>query len=192
MLEIKIRIDDFPQGEPDKRYTKQNIKMIELLEAKQISYVLGVVPELVSYYDIDFLKTLKYSLIGMHGFNHGLDIWRPTSEFDLMDCKKIEIGVIRGLNILKDFNIEWFIPPFNMFNQILLNILAEYKFKFITGGVESYTYMNYNNMDFNNLKFVLSKPPFYTSNGNINGILNLIDKLPENEMITFHLCGNYI
>jgi len=198
-MNIQVRVDDFPQGIPNKRYAKKDLRLLEQLEKKQMPYVIGVVPELVIGSDIEVLKSLKYATIAMHGFNHSIDKWIiPLFEFKGMSEEEIESKLLRGLDVLREFRIEWFIPPFNMFNQALVSVLARYNFKYITGGHETLARMltgekiDVQQIDFKGMELICSFIPYYTSNGNFNHIIGLLDTCPKDQQITFHLGGEYI
>ena len=195
---IKVRVDDFPMAQPTEHYTPENLKLLYALEKLQIPYYLGVTPDLVSYYDLGVLKKLKYARIAMHGFNHGFDKWRPISEFDGMSDQSIYDNVVRCsyfLSKIQNNTLDTFVPPFNLFNQILLNALNVAGFSYITGGPETnkepWGLMDYTKLDFGNIKLIMSLGSHYTSNGSLREILKLMHTIQENEIITLHLTGDY-
>ena len=193
ILDYRVRVDDFPIGEPNKRYNLDNIRLLRELENRKIKYLLAVVPESLLPRDVEILRFLNYAYICMHGFNHGIPIWRSESEFEFMTCEQILSKMQYCTDIFSSLNIitDTFVPPFNMFDQKVLDVLKKYNYKYITGGHETFEKMNYKTLNFYDIQLVLSKLPYYTSNGHFNSILNLETKCPKNEMITFHLNGRY-
>lgn len=197
-MNIRVRVDDFPQGIPNKRCADADYHLLRELEVRQIPYVLGVVPELVCDMEISFLRTLKHAKIAMHGFNHSLDNWKiPLFEFRGLLEDHIEPRVEKGLRILSCFQVDWFIPPFNMFSQELVNVLAKQGFKTISAGHETLARMkaveniDVNAMDFHGMSLVYSFLPYYTSKGDFKNILEMGRLCPADQQITFHLGGEY-
>lgn len=191
---LKLRIDDFPQGMPYKRFDAKNLEMLRYIDSKNIPYCLAVVPDLVCYQDKKILHSLKNATLGTHGFNHGIDHWRPASEFKQMTMEEILAALERARILLDSITCEnpyIFIPPFNMFNQNLLDGLNKFGYKYITGGPETFSQMNKDILDFGNVQLCVSKGRFYTSNGDLNKILDSIKEVPEGEHVVVHLCDEY-
>ena len=148
-----IRIDDYPNGVRSNSYwsgsscgfnddwqehTFQLNLVLREFEQRQLPYILGVVPALIEDRDIQYLKSLKYCEIALHGYDHGnvmfkqiapLDGlgklrhggWTGTyNEFHSRYRKQKDQMVAefsKGLDILKDFDVKHFIPPFNQMTQ---------------------------------------------------------------------------
>lgn len=194
---IKIRIDDFPQGTPfDRKPNLFYYDVLKVLEERKLDYYLGVIPEAVNDMDLEFLSKLKFAHIAMHGFNHGFPKWGrgmkcediPPSEFINMSYMEILEKVAKGMILLSKFlPIKVFTPPFNMFNQDILDALNVYKFEIITGGAETIRELDYKNFKYGNLKLIMSLEQFYTSNGNIEDILEKLPFVPDDQMLTIHL-----
>lgn len=192
MDRILFRIDDFPQGTPNERYNEKSVEILKKFESLEFPYYLGVVPFLVNYKDLQLLKSLRFAKIAMHGFDHAIpDRWRPSSEFDGFSYEELSDRMDKSLEILKDFEIDTFVPPFNMFNQYVLDLLNKHNFKNITGGPETFTQMDASKLNFHNIKLIISKGKYYTSFGNLKTILGYATEIPDNEMATVHLCGDY-
>lgn len=192
-MKCHIRIDDFPYGTPeDKEKYDRDIEFekIEALDESGIKYMLGVVPEELRYLDLAFLKTLKNCTVCMHGFNHALDKWRPSDEeggeFANMSIKDIRHRFHQNEEFMGEFDVDIFIPPFNSFNQQLLDILNEYAFKVITGGRETIR-DGKDKLRFGNLKLELP-----TLCDNINRLYTKLPGININQSITFHLAWQTI
>ncbi len=186
---IKLRIDDFPCGMPGYRYRPDLLRRIDDLG---VAYVLGIVPFSLTPNDMDVLEHLKHATWAVHGFDHGFSKWRPQSEFDGMSQKDMIHNMNEIIpNVLHRWP-NWFIPPFNRFNQDLLDVLNEYPcFEYITGGPESYSQQDSNSMHFGNLQFIPSMPPYYTSNGSFRQAIKMLETVPDGHQVTIHLCDQY-
>lgn len=190
----KIRIDDYPTGMPGKHYTTKDFKMLELLEQRQVHYLLGVTPYLISKYDMEYvLPKLKYAVIGMHGFTHAFEKWRPASEFDGMPYEECWEKMMHSLLLIDmcDKDTKIFMPPFNMFNQTLIDVLANTGFTHITCGPETKYQMDLSKIDLKGITPIWSLDDFYTSKGHFNILLNRLNTLPEGMQLTFHFGEEY-
>lgn len=191
----RIRVDDFPRGTPDRRWPDYGAGMLNRLEEFGQPYLLGVVPLQCNEHDFQDLKRLRHAVFAMHGFNHGLDRWRPNSEFDGMSHEDIVTTFNYCLGRLEyglgDQTVRAFIPPFNLFNQAVLDALEHSLIEVITGGPESYSQMDMSKLDFRGVAFVPSVDEWYTSNGNLTDILQKVPHCPSNRMVTLHLTGDY-
>lgn len=192
MATIKLRVDDFPGGMPEERYTQQGKDLLSYLESRNILYYLGVIPEILKAQDVHYLKTLKCARFCIHGFDHGFYRWRPNSEFDGMNEIEMEIRLQNAHQILEELLLEKvFIPPFNMFNQALINVLARNGYETITGGPETYNQMNLGIIDLKGIKLVTSTGDLYSSNGNLHEMLTKVPTCGESQQVVVHLNGNY-
>lgn len=154
MLTRYIRIDDFPNGDLAlhtewlKYHKKPHFKLLkpilDILNESQTGYILGVSPELCDSDDINFLNDNIQGSCVMHGFNHAwnfpwaniTDTWPLGGEFGLLSKQQISEKYKNGVDTLskiKNVNFEHFIPPFNCYNQDLLDVLAENNVKYIHG-----------------------------------------------------------
>ena len=150
-----LRLDDFPNGdlalhnEWCKYIRKPHFKLLkpilDIINESKVEYILGVSPELC---DLDDVKFLNDNLVSgkavIHGFNHGwnyewskiTDIWLKGGEFSLLSKQEISDKYKRALDffsLIKQVNLEEFIPPFNCYNQDILDVLSKNKVKVIHG-----------------------------------------------------------
>ncbi len=148
-----IRIDDYPNGVRSNDYwsgsscgfnddwqehTFQLNLVLREFEQRQLPYILGVVPALLEERDIEYLKSLQYCEVALHGYDHGCVMFkqvRPSqgagrsiyggwtgvdNEFHPRFGKskeQITREFSKGLDMLKDFDVNHFIPPFNHMTQ---------------------------------------------------------------------------
>lgn len=193
---IKLRVDDYPAAMPNEWFDQSKHSLLQRLEAEGVPYYLGIIPLLIDDEHADFLHSLKHARFAMHGFDHGFAKWRPVSEFDGMRledvCAKVGECLHRMYQLLNPkYQIDCFIPPFNHFNQILIDELCAHGFEVITGGPETYSQMDVSKIDFRKLRFVPSTGAFYTSYGHLKDILSMLPRVPDDQMVTLHLTGRY-
>jgi hypothetical protein len=148
-----IRIDDYPNGVRSNSYwsgsscgfnndwqehTFQLNLVLREFEKRKIPYILGVVPAFIEGRDIEYLKSLQYCEVALHGYDHGCVMFkqiRPSqgagkpihggwtgmdNEFHPRFRKskeQITREFSKGLDMLKDFDVNHFIPPFNQMTQ---------------------------------------------------------------------------
>ena len=168
-----IRIDDFPHG--DKKifnhrfYKKQTKKILSIFEEFKVPYILGASPLIMKDDDVDFLNSVvKHGYVCMHGFTHGWDLspwesitqtWKYGGEFFNMNENEINKKYDQCNNILKNikkYTYEHFIPPFNSFNQELLNVLATKSIKYIHTCSKEYNEFNQHNLDYHQIEPIIS------------------------------------
>lgn len=141
-----IRIDDFPCGDKrllskfkaDNLYHEILKFILDLFNKWDIQYILGVSPLLLTDEDIDFLN--EYVHVGnvvMHGFDHGfsgldwdnvIQSWPSGGEYSNLSEDEIAAKYNICHDILysvKKVDTRHFIPPFNCYNQLLLNVLND-------------------------------------------------------------------
>jgi len=188
---IKLRIDDYPQGEPSRRYPKWGRELLAHIDALDIPYYLAVVPEVCSQRDFEFARSLKNAHLALHGFDHALPVWRPRSEFGKFTYNEILYKIEQTHIRFDGWCPNVFIPPFNMFDQELLDALNHWSFDIITGGPETFDHMDITKMDFGKLKLITSEGEFYTSNGDLSVILGRLGHCPDDKMVVVHLTGDY-
>jgi len=193
LIVIKLRIDDYPQGNPSRRYPAWGKELLAYIDALDIPYYLAVVPEVCSQRDFEFARSLKNAHLALHGFDHALPLWRPPSEFGGFSCNEILDKITRvTTKLFPGWFPSVFIPPFNMFDQELLTALNLYGgFFTITGGPETFTQMDISDMDFGRLKLIISDGELYTSNGHLPDIIERIKQCPDDKMVVVHLTGDY-
>lgn len=182
---IIFRIDDYPTGVKkiiDNRLILFDIVLSEF-EKRQIKYVIGVVPKLVDKDDIFYLKTLKYAEIAVHGYDHNYFVWNGQNNNEFFNQPKdtISLKIDESIQLLKDFKIDWFIPPFNKNTQNLVDVLEEKNIKNITIGPE-YFYQEGGNVNFKNLN--VHSPQYY---GKSSSMINEINFNNIEGQICFHL-----
>lgn len=156
MLTRYIRIDDFPNGDfalhqewlkTEKKPHFSRLKpILNILNSANTPYILGVSPFLCDSDDISFLNdNLHSGFAVMHGFNHGWDYpdwgritdsWPTGGEFSGQEKESLKEQFYCGLEILskiKRLDYYHFIPPFNCYNQELLDALSETPVEHIHG-----------------------------------------------------------
>ena len=136
-----LRLDDFPRGHPGMLvhtpYRDLVGPMLDIFEEEGVPYILGVSPLLFQEPDVAFLNEhIKLGRACLHGFDHHfgsdqwdyiLATWPDGGEFAHMSVEKLQTRLGVALSLCKDidrFTQEHFIPPFNVFNQELLDVLA--------------------------------------------------------------------
>lgn len=139
-----IRIDDFPHGDkgmhsrrPDSY--KDAIKIMGILDRAKVDYLWGVSPLLCNEEHLDALaKTVNHGKIVMHGFDHGFSkiddwlqctkCWADGGEFSFYNKEELKEKYQQSHEVLSQFGSYddgHFIPPFNCYNQDILDVLNE-------------------------------------------------------------------
>ncbi|MBN1850776.1 MAG: glycosyltransferase [Deltaproteobacteria bacterium] len=175
-----IRIDDYPHGDlmnynrlladPNYDHREHVYHFLQAFEKTGVPYVLGVSPGLIDLEsDLFFLQTLRHCEVAMHGFSHGwsefadtwhkiTETWPKGGEFAFDSKETIRDKIKRGLDILGEFRIQKFIPPFNAYTQDLLDILNELGFKMIMGGRQTIQF-HMDKLDHGDLILDICVPP---------------------------------
>ena len=168
-----IRIDDWPTGV--RPILSDHIKILSRIlnefEKRKLEYVLGVVPDLIDILDIQYLKTLKYCHIAMHGFDHNYYEWNGSNNFEHPTKDELE----KGLSILKNIGIvEHYIPPFNNIDSNTLSCLIDLGIKYVHScrGVEG------------KIEGIMPTPKFY---GRSTKLIHYIQEFTKDDIITFHI-----
>jgi len=147
-----IRIDDFPTGiRPILDDLEPLYDILMKFEKKELRFVLGIVPSLLTNDMIKRLKTFKYLIVAQHGYNHNYDSlhkklldnddayndWCCMDQFNEFEGKeKSEIKKIinKGREILEEIGpTNIYIPPCNKLDTNTLDVLEGLKFKYILG-----------------------------------------------------------
>lgn len=205
MNRVPIRLDDFPHGSRDLYNTKSHLEWLDIasqalqpFEDWKVPYLLGVSPKLLRSGDIEWLNDHVISgEVVMHGFDHHWGWWNDWSKIqntwagggEFLDKTTLKI-----LNLYKEsykillrinnFNDQWFIPPFNTYNQTLLNALDFTPVKFITS-VNSF-YQNYNYQILDHKKFKLVTGTYNISYASIEMVLQNFNDITFTDQITIH------
>ena len=198
-----VRIDDFPHGDlrlfatrDGNRYRGLVETTLNTFEQYEVPYILGATPQLLQAGDIEFLNSIvKKGKVVMHGFTHGwdypdwhniVDCWEHGGEFASYTRERIEQSYVHGLHILKEidsFCEEDFIPPFNCYNQELLDVLKETNVKRIHGCDKEWDKYGYDNLNHYDIEPVISKFGATYSDANV-----VIKNLDDPSQITLHWC----
>ena len=193
---IRVRIDDFLIGEPNKKAThEQAKKALSYLEENNIKYYLGCVVDYITDEDIEFIKNeLPNAIPVIHGFNHNFDRWDLSkdtvgyrNEFEGRSLDYLQTKLKEAKDRLSCFNIIGFIPPFNSFNQLILDVLDRYEFKFITTGPETLRYKYHHGFNYHNLKKYHSEGIYYSFKETIESTIHRIDTMPDDYLMCYHL-----
>jgi len=147
-----IRIDDFPTGiRPILEDLEPLYEILMEFEKRELRFVLGIVPSLLTDDMIKRLKTFKYLIVGQHGYNHNynslhkklLDNKDPYNDWCCMDQfnefegkEKFEIKKLinKGRERLEEIGpTNIYIPPCNRLDENTLKALEDLKFKCILG-----------------------------------------------------------
>jgi hypothetical protein len=151
-----LRIDDFPYGDRDCRPDIRCLgEIISIINSYKIPYILGVSPLLLNDYSFNYLKDNQFRCC-MHGFEHGMCHWNEKKLDEGGEFAELEMVNIKELYhicdlIMRNFNYDptHFIPPFNCYNQALLDVLNENKVKYIHSCSDCIKYnknLNYGNV----------------------------------------------
>lgn len=181
MVISKVRIDDYPAGVrpilPD-----HNLKfdiVLQEFEKRSIYYVLGIVPNLINNEDLSYLKTLKYMVPGLHGWDHNYYNWTGSNTTEDISISEMKEGLKR-LKAL-DKPVEHYIPPFNHFEDNTIDNLISCGIKYIHTGSDW-------NITRDDVTFITPKRYFY---GRCYDILPFINILTEDDWICLHLTWQY-
>jgi len=205
MNRIPIRLDDFPNGNRN-IYSRKMHKSWKFLaglalrhfEDKSIPYLLGVSPGLIRSDDIGWLNdTVQYGSVVMHGYDHFWDIdlnweeiektWAQGGEFSNKKYSEILRLYEKGFQILsqvESFDPEWYVPPFNVYNQKFLNVIKTTPVKFLTSVDSFHKKYEYDKLDHEGLELVSGIDGF--SYGSIDTVLNNIFDIKKETQITLH------
>ena len=148
-----IRMDDypFPSSVSIHEQQKRLGRVLNILEAHDVPYVLGVSPlQLLMKGDLDqhvrFLNShVRKGFVCMHGFDHRTDEgtdrvdtakWQLGGEFAKYgtDLSTLQAQWTKGNEILLKINrytTEHFIPPFNSMTQSMVDVLTRNNVTFI-------------------------------------------------------------
>lgn len=156
-----IRIDDYPNAVRPNSYwsggksgyndewqehTSQLNIVLEEFEKRKLPYILAVVPALIEKRDIEYLKSLKYCEVALHGYDHGNVMFKQIepengrnnliyggwsgvdNEFHPRYKKTknfILQNFLKSIDLLSDFKIKHFIAPFNHMSQEAVDAVKE-------------------------------------------------------------------
>jgi len=122
-----VRFDDYPSGVTPtlENHRERMAKVLQPFEEGRIPYVLAVVPALIDREDIEFLKTLKQVEVALHGFDHNKPVWTGCErvEFRGVGISEVQRKIDEGLEILEDFDVRFYVPPFNALTKEVLRVL---------------------------------------------------------------------
>ena len=202
-----IRIDDFPHGDrgmyesqgDDKTFTAVTAAL-QTMENSGVRYAIGASPLLLSDRYLEFLKSMKNGMVLMHGFNHGFSYkgswggitstWAGGGEFNGMSVQQIIDSYNCCDEILSSipaYNQEHFIPPFNCFNQNLLDALKPTPVKYIHSCDQEWNGHNQSRMNFHDMTPIVSR--LFHSYDYAHLVENRLDAiLKDREQITLHWC----
>lgn len=147
-----VRIDDFPTGiRPILDDLEPIYNVLMEFEKRNIRFVLGIVPSLLTNEMIERLKTFKYLILAQHGFNHKYDelskkliknkdpyndwcCMDQFNEFEGMSKEDIREKLEEGKKILEQIGpMDIYIPPCNKLDPNTLSVLEDMNIKFILG-----------------------------------------------------------
>ena len=188
-MKFIVRVDDFP-WDREKNHDS-DLKLFktfyDVINKYEINIVLGVIPAIILPEDIAYLKTLERVIVATHGYNHvGHDI--DTGEFTTLSYAEKKKRIEKGRNILKDFNVIGFIPPFDSFDNELVQILYNNGYRYITGRNENdaIRYMG-------NLVYLPSAMNLYSKARTIFDNLHKLDTTQDIiKVITLHCTWEYL
>lgn len=167
-----LRIDDFPHGSraDHSAMTPTDCRAfcelaVESFENHGAEYLLGVSPLLLDKDDLDWLnRTVKVGKVVMHGFNHGwsfsgrweevVQTWAGGGEFLDMSAEEVRHQYSRADAVLKGvhrYDPAHFVPPFNVYNQALLDALQDSPVEYLHGC--NHHFMEYKLRELNHGKF---------------------------------------
>tara|TARA_B110000908_G_C10267203_1_gene465463 strand:- start:6945 stop:8129 length:1185 start_codon:yes stop_codon:yes gene_type:complete len=147
-----IRIDDFPTGiRPILDDLEPLYDILMEFEKRELRFVLGIVPSLLTEDMIERLKKFKYLIVAQHGYNHNyeklhkklIDNKDPYNDWCCMDQfneftgkskDEIKDKMEFGRNILEKIGpTNIYIPPCNNLDKNTLEVLEDLDFKYILG-----------------------------------------------------------
>lgn len=166
-MKIHVRVDDYPYGTPWDKEKYDPIaadRKISLLNEIGPCMIGCVLEEMTGH---EWNQIEHTQLIPcFHGFSHGLEKWRPTSEgggeFEGQNYYELKLKFKKHLHTLIRFNIDICVPPFNSYTQTLLDCLNEFEFKYLSGGAEVPLF-GFDKLNHGNVKLKL--PDFYPKYG---------------------------
>lgn len=196
-----IRIDDFPHGDKDMysrnkdSYKNEVPQIIDILEDCSVDYIWGVSPLLCENKHLSILSKIKRGKVVMHGFDHGfskIEDWSRCSEcreyggeFSFYNEEEIaekyeQCHLI--LSELNNYDETHFIPPFNCFNQSLLNVLRDTGVNYIHScDREWFEYKQYD-LEPNGIEPIVSE--LYHSYDHVDNVIRRLHRIKS--MITLH------
>jgi len=172
-----IRMDDFPSG--DKKRAKDwkiLSKILKIFENHHVNYLLATsamlydgdtCEEKINSQHIQFLEdNIVTGKIVMHGFDHGFNLdwnnivetWDKGGEFINMSHEEISSKYDMCneiLSCLDNYDPTHFVPPFNVVNQNLLDVLNTKEVKFIH--LNSLFNAQYDRLDFYNIELLIAE-----------------------------------
>lgn len=111
-------------------------KITEILEKKNIVYVLGVIPNNVSSSMKLALGNLRYAVIFQHGFCHRSPLGTYQNEFpSTMAYNTIKLKMSKGAKIIENIigkKPKGYIPPWNHLSSSAEKVLGDLDFHFIS------------------------------------------------------------
>ena len=147
-----VRIDDFPSGiRPILDDLEPIYNVLMEFEKRNIRFVLGIVPTLLTDEMIQRLKTFKHLILAQHGYNHKYDelskklvknndpyndwcCMDQFNEFEGMSKEAIKNKLEEGKKILEQIGpMDIYIPPCNRLDPNTLSVLEDMGIKFILG-----------------------------------------------------------
>ena len=183
-----IRIDDFPHWETG---VEKFEKFISIFSERNIPVILGVTPllskdihnpfnkqfHIVNEKEINLIKKFQNIEIAMHGLTHQTTRFKKTSEFVGLSEEETRSRIEKGLEILKEFNINpiCFIPPYNRIDISNYMVIKNF-FSIICGGIDTAKYVGLwiTPIFLENTLYIPSYPPL---SGKIIDILEYIKHL---------------
>ena len=147
-----IRIDDFPTGiRPILDDLEPLYEILMEFEKRELRFVLGIVPSLLTDDMIERLQTFKYLIVAQHGYNHNYkslhkklidnkDVYNDWccmdqfNEFEGREKTEIKKIINKGRERLEEIGpTNIYIPPCNKLDKNTLEALEDLKFKYILG-----------------------------------------------------------
>lgn len=197
-----VRIDDFPHGDKQHVTTDFRPKMavlLGILEEYKINYLLGVSPMLLQPGDTDFLNEhVKQGSVCFHGFDHGFNVslpwkrieecWVTGGEFSgvsTSDILSLHKNLLPTMQAINRFDAGHLIPPFNAFNQNLLDALPGMGISNIYTCDKEWVMYNQKGLTYPN-GTVIHISRMGLSYDFADFVATNYDKLQENEVITLH------
>jgi hypothetical protein len=197
-----IRIDDYPHGDKNMYAAdrsgceNQLVKIIEVLEAYEIDYILGASPLLLEENHFRILNKIKSGRVAMHGFDHAfskveawenvVDCWPNGGEFGFYTESQLNEIYNDCNDTLKDklscYDEEHFMPPFNCVNQDMINVLKASKVKYVHTCDKEYISYKQESLNRGSLEFIISK--FQIGYHDIDKVVYNFDKIDS--QITLH------
>jgi hypothetical protein len=196
-----IRIDDFPHGDRN-LYTQQKEcydvevqTIIDIFERNQVDYIWGVSPLLCEERHFEALDTIHHGRIVMHGFSHGFDnvedwhrvteCWANGGEFSFFTKDEMAAEYEKCHQLLRRFatyDPRHFIPPFNCFNQDLVDVLRTKGVQYIHSCDQEWLKYQQGQIKYRGLEPIVSE--LYNSYDYVDRVLSRLDGLDS--QITLH------